>query len=43
MPTIQSRQDRLALRALKEEVPAELRSYFQKPTAVVLAPMNRCG
>ena len=30
-------KNRLALRALKEEVPAELRSYFQKPTAVALA------
>ena len=30
-------KNRLALRALKEEIPAELRSYFQKPTAVALA------
>jgi ribosomal protein L10 len=30
-------KNRLALRALKEEVPTELRSYFQKPTAVALA------
>ena len=30
-------KNRLALRALKEEVPAELRSFFQKPTAVALA------
>jgi large subunit ribosomal protein L10 len=30
-------KNRLALRALKDEVPAELRSFFQKPTAVALA------
>lgn len=30
-------KNRLALRALKEEFPAELRPYFQKPTAVALA------
>lgn len=30
-------KNRLALRALKEDFPAELRSYFQKPTAVALA------
>jgi len=30
-------KNRLALRALREEVPVELRSYFQKPTAVALA------
>jgi large subunit ribosomal protein L10 len=30
-------KNRLALRALKEEAPAELRSFFQKPTAVALA------
>lgn len=30
-------KNRLALRALKEEMPAELRSFFQKPTAVALA------
>jgi len=30
-------KNRLALRALKEEVPAELRSFFQKPTAIALA------
>jgi large subunit ribosomal protein L10 len=30
-------KNRLALRALKEEIPTELRSYFQKPTAVALA------
>jgi len=30
-------KNRLALRALREEFPAELRSFFQKPTAVALA------
>lgn len=30
-------KNRLALRALKEDFPSELRSYFQKPTAVALA------
>ena len=30
-------KNRLALRALKEEIPAGLRSYFEKPTAVALA------
>jgi large subunit ribosomal protein L10 len=30
-------KNRLALRALKEDFPAELRSYFEKPTAVALA------
>jgi len=30
-------KNRLALRALREEFPAELRAFFQKPTAVALA------
>jgi large subunit ribosomal protein L10 len=30
-------KNRLALRALREEFPAELRPYFQKPTAIALA------
>ena len=30
-------KNRLALRALKEDLPVELRSYFQKPTAIALA------
>jgi large subunit ribosomal protein L10 len=30
-------KNRLAMRALREEIPAGLRPYFQKPTAVALA------
>jgi large subunit ribosomal protein L10 len=30
-------KNRLALRALREDFPAEMRSYFEKPTAVALA------
>jgi large subunit ribosomal protein L10 len=30
-------KNRLALRALKEEFPPELRSYFEKPTAIAFA------
>jgi len=30
-------KNRLALRALKEEFPQELRSYFEKPTAIAFA------
>jgi len=36
-------KNRLALRALKEEFPDELRNYFQGPTAISFAPQDPIG
>lgn len=36
-------KNRLALRALKEEFPEDLRQYFENPTAVAFAPQDPVG
>ena len=36
-------KNRLALRAMKEEFPEELRNYFQGPTAISFAPQDPIG
>jgi large subunit ribosomal protein L10 len=36
-------KNRLALRALREDFPEELKKYFQGPTAIAFAPQNPVG